>query len=565
MKCTKCQGEWTPPANKSLTKCPFCHADILQMLNEQAEVLSTEVILANMLQAYGTDLLHNQQRLTAMISDLFAHDHKTKQLLLLSVREGIPAQLLALANDSNRCTHIFAIQTHLAEDKFIKNDIAQIIVTIWTNALGYNIEEPYDNFEIVWQSGFCGIQNSKGEMITPYKYDDAYPFKEGLASVKLNRKWGCVNNTGKEIIATEYNYCALIYNNILRCDTEFYTIHFLIVANEVVELEGFVCGDFVDGLLKVDRCEDSGGGYGFYNKAGKLITSRWYDWIEDFHEGLAEVSLDRKYGFIDKNGNEIIPLIYDRTSSELFGNKERYNEGLILVNLRKKYGFLDNTGREVIPFKYDLALAFSEGLAIVNLGFDDTKSLDTKNGKYGFIDNKGNEVIPIKYDFAENFSNGLARVKLDQKWGFINKIGKEVLPLKYGYAFSFSEGLAAVSVNHKSGFIDLNGNKIIPFKYYYACSFREGLAKVNLNGKWGFIDKQGNEIIPIQYDNALSFREGLAAVKFNDKWGFFDKSGKEIIPFIYDSAFKFIEGLARVKLNGKEFYIDKLGNWVKDK
>jgi transposase-like protein len=53
MKCTNCQDEWTPLDNQSLGKCPFCQADILQMLNTQAEVLSTEVILGNMLQAYG--------------------------------------------------------------------------------------------------------------------------------------------------------------------------------------------------------------------------------------------------------------------------------------------------------------------------------------------------------------------------------------------------------------------------------------------------------------------------------------------------------------------------------
>ena len=141
MKCTKCQGEWTPPANKSLSKCPFCQADILQMLNEQAEVLSTEVILANMLQAYGTDLLHNQQRLSAMISDLFAHDHKTKRLLLLSVSENIPIQLATLTDDTDLDNHILAVQHRLAEDAFLKEEAAKQIVSIWTCSLGWENEK----------------------------------------------------------------------------------------------------------------------------------------------------------------------------------------------------------------------------------------------------------------------------------------------------------------------------------------------------------------------------------------------------------------------------------------
>lgn len=31
----------------------------------------------------------------------------------------------------------------------------------------------------------------------------------------------------------------------------------------------------------------------------------------DFNEGLAVVSKDYKYGFINEDGNEVIPLMYD--------------------------------------------------------------------------------------------------------------------------------------------------------------------------------------------------------------------------------------------------------------
>ncbi|MCX6277245.1 MAG: hypothetical protein NT004_04000 [Bacteroidetes bacterium] len=82
------------------------------MLNEQAQLLSTEVVLSNMLQVYGTGLLQNQQRLSAMISDLFSHDPKTKRLLLLSVQEKVPQQLIAIGNSDSsiRTTQTKAIQ-----------------------------------------------------------------------------------------------------------------------------------------------------------------------------------------------------------------------------------------------------------------------------------------------------------------------------------------------------------------------------------------------------------------------------------------------------------------------
>lgn len=142
MKCTNCQGEWTSPTNQSLSKCPFCQADILQILKQQGEVQNSDEIIRNMLQTYGTVLLQDQQRLSTLISGLFEHDHKIKRLLLLSIFENIPAQLAALkkSDTSKRTTHIHAIKYRLTEESFLKEDVAKQILKIWTSAMGWNIE-----------------------------------------------------------------------------------------------------------------------------------------------------------------------------------------------------------------------------------------------------------------------------------------------------------------------------------------------------------------------------------------------------------------------------------------
>ena len=89
-------------------------------------------------------------------------------------------------------------------------------------------------------------------------------------------------------------------------------------------------------------------------------------------------------------------------------------ENLARVELNGKWGYIDKEGKEVIPLKYDFAWSFSEGLACVGL-----------NGKSGFIDKEGKEVIPFKYDDAGPFSKGLALVRLNGKWGYIDKNGIE--------------------------------------------------------------------------------------------------------------------------------------------
>ena len=117
------------------------------------------------------------------------------------------------------------------------------------------------------------------------------------------------------------------------------------------------------------------------------------------------------------------------------------------VKLNGKWGFIDKQGNTVIPCKYDGAESFSEGLAAVKL-----------NGKWGFIDKQGNMVLPFKYDIAESFSESLAWVKLNDKYGLINKQGNTVIPCKYDDAYPFREGLASVVLNGKMGHINTRGD-----------------------------------------------------------------------------------------------------------
>jgi hypothetical protein len=544
MKCANCQSEWTSPKNKSLSICPFCQTDILQMLNKQAEVLSTEVILSNMLQVHGSELLQNQQRLSAMISDLFAHDPKSKRLLLLSVRENIPLQLIAIKyfDTSVRTSKIHAIQHRLAEDAFLKEDAAEQIIAFWISALGLEFEEPEDSFEIIWQKGYCGFRNSKGDMITPFKYDGAEDFSENLALVKQNAKFGFINKEGVEIFPLTYSHATsfshgLAYVEVTKCEVTY---------------------------QYDDRCVEEDVSRFFINSNGDVVfelsdNCYWYP----FSNGLARV----------------------------------YRKDI------KKYGYINTKGDQVIDFEYEKAMDFKNGIALVA---KNAYSISGHDGNFGFINTKGIEFIPANYEYAEQFSEGLAAVELQGKWGFINKVGKVVIQPKYGRAKSFSNGLAPVYLNRNWGYIDKNDEIIIPFNYDSAKPFKYGAAYVensiyygliNLKGqvvsefkythlldftngvslarndnlgKYGLINEKGEEVSEFKYDwfetirdsmwgepEELNFINGLVRVKIDDKFGFLNFKGEEAIPIIYDDAMYLNNGLFSVKLNGNSYYINK--------
>ena len=81
---------------------------------------------------------------------------------------------------------------------------------------------------------------------------------------------------------------------------------------------------------------------------GKKLKEDWeatvfpftYHNLQEFQEGLALVR-DLKCGFINRDGDFVIVKKYS--------SAESFSEGLALVQKKKKFGFIDKNGNEVIP------------------------------------------------------------------------------------------------------------------------------------------------------------------------------------------------------------------------
>jgi hypothetical protein len=116
-------------------------------------------------------------------------------------------------------------------------------------------------------------------------------------------------------------------------------------------------------------------------------TKQRYDWVDDFFEGRARVKLNGKWGYIDFDGNEVVPPLYDYVGY--------YSDGRVCVRVNQKFGFVDLDGNEVVPLRYDYIYDHYDGMAMIRL-----------DGKYGFIDMDGNEVIPCWYNSVGRQSHG---------------------------------------------------------------------------------------------------------------------------------------------------------------
>lgn len=233
--------------------------------------------------------------------------------------------------------------------------------------------------------------------------------------------------------------------------------------------------------------------------------------IDFFGEAQEVEEVEEKWGFIDTNGNEIIPCTYEAVGS--------FSEGLTNFKSGNSWGYMDKNGSTIIEPRNFLDFgSFSDGLALVQY----------EEGEYCYIDKTGNDVISgLKGEIDDlmdkNFSHGLALKRDDESedlnFGYIDKTGKFAIEPKFEYCDSFSEGLAAVMKNDLWGFIDTDGNEVIPCQYFQVRQFSEGLACVLSKDdfKWGFIDVNGKTVIPFDIKDVISdFKEGLAILYYPD-------------------------------------------------
>lgn len=138
------------------------------------------------------------------------------------------------------------------------------------------------------------------------------------------------------------------------------------------------------------------------------------DGIGEFSNGYAIISKDGRYGFADKNGDMIIPAIYD--GAEEFDDMTNYTEQdrLFAVQKGEKWGFVNSRNETVIPFEYESAETFSYGIALVK-----------KDGNLGLITVTNKIVAPFKGGASYGLSTNFGKRSYSLGSGRYNYLGKK--------------------------------------------------------------------------------------------------------------------------------------------
>ncbi len=190
----------------------------------------------------------------------------------------------------------------------------------------------------------------------------------------------------------------------------------------------------------------------------------------------------------------LFTLIYSLLAFYSFAQKTILkNDGLILVKKNSKFGFKNKKGQLIIPVIYDSVFAFSEGVAPVK-----------KNGKWFYIDHKGKAAHintednhPVYFNMARPYYHGLAVVKYidDEQENHMTVIDKSGYGAWVDFGADsigdFDKGYAWLKRDNKYTFLDACQDFLLPDYYDQVDSFSNGYAKVFYDNQWRVLNPFG--------------------------------------------------------------------------
>ena len=298
-----------------------------------------------------------------------------------------------------------------------------VIPTIYSHA--YNFSNNRAAVTIIIDSFFYQdtFIDTLGNLLFSTHYETAMPFSDGYAPVKKYERWGLIDTLGHTVLPT-------VYENITFPE------------------KGIFFAGNADGMAL----------YSLTNlKSAVQKTEPVYFAVTAPSDNRVGVTRDGKQGFLDLQGREVIPCIYDEIGL--------FRQGRTMVRQGKNFGIIDTLGRIILPIEYEDKT--SKGYKYV---YHDSLALVERDGLLGYVDLDGQIVIPLRFKQAYHFSQGLAPVLFNGHWGYINTHGDIYMPFIFDIASPFQWERAEVYFQGRRHKIDLEGhclsncNGIISFR-----------------------------------------------------------------------------------------------------
>jgi len=270
-------------------------------------------------------------------------------------------------------------------------------------------DEGRNRLAVVAVDGRWGMIDISDEIVLPLEFDGVLRFQDGMAAVEKNGLCGFVDRRGR-----------------ITIDLQFKSVR-----------------SFHNGYAAVQMRDDR---WGFIDKRGELVwldeTGRVLE-LGDFHEQYARVRMriDRdtvRWGYLTKAFRYTRPGV-------IYEDARDFHNGMAGVKVDGKWGFAYANGRWAIEPQFDDVNDFDN--AVRSNDFEGESSRDRDRRDRGR--RRGRELSTA----------GLyAMVYIDEHWGYVNRAANGGLVPQFEEAEPFYLGLARVSRGDSFAYISENGD-----------------------------------------------------------------------------------------------------------
>ena len=342
----------------------------------------------------------------------------------------------------------------------------------------YNyVGEQKEDYSIVKLGDRYGIIKGT-QVVVPFKYDELRFFGDSYAYVRMDRKWGVIELSGREIVPAKYDKIYKFEDHYLKvCVGDKYGLYSL-SGNRVVGDQYDDISLYAGKFFKVKQ----GNKFGLLNLYGKQIATVQYDDISLYERNFLKVKQGDKYGLLNLAGEQLATVQYDDISL--------YERNFLKVKQGDKFGLLNLAGEQLAAVQYDAISLYENQFFKVK-----------QNGKYGLLDMSGTSVVPVQYNDISLYKSKYLKVKQGNKLGLFSISGVSLASVEYDDISLVDNQFLKVRKGRRYGLLSVNGTSIAEVKYDAIALLDNKYISVKVDWKYGLLDLQGNMLIATEYDS----------------------------------------------------------------
>ena len=375
-----------------------------------------------------------------------------------------------------------------------------------------NYLDSYDMAIVLDRNEHYGVVTLDGSVVIPFEYECiSYESSVDMFIIlDTNGFIGCADRKGRIVIEPQY------LNEYYLMEINYFT-------------QGLMC------------CLDTNNKYGIVDTAGRVVVP----FIYEGNLSVADYEKEMMYLHNYPEDEDYLLRFNGDTVVGPYSSLSVHPNGLVDVKINDKYGYIDITGRVVIPCEYDNYFYFEYGMATV-----------VKDGKVGIIDSTGCELVPIAEDrygggYVDILTPRLISHCMGGNCGVLDLAGNIIIPHEYDYCHSIlDDKIVMKDYNGRLYIFDTAGRLLETYDTdpeYEEFGITYGGKVVIKDGLWGFVNDNWEVVIPLRYKvleqlDIACFRTVLE----DGRSALLDSTGSVIATGPYERIMSFCDGIYSV-------------------